>query len=205
MRVAPTAVAAHISHGDGLVGGPVPEQPSMRFDANCQLQVTSRSIAPTVDGIIQESFAGAKDGIPDDVIDGSVVQVLHGPNFQDRGFVEFDISRLSQPVSRADLELPVYAANGPFPFTINVLVYAGDGSLTLSDFSAGAPVTSFSYAGGSYETLDVTSAINSLIASGASFAGFKFQIDVPSTVALNGPFVAFNSLEFGPAASLVVR
>lgn len=205
LSVAPAAVAAHMSHGDGLVGGPVPEQPTVRFDANCGLQVTSQRIAPTVDGSIRDGLGQLKDGISDQVIGNSVVAVLHGLNFEDRGFVEFDISSLSQPVSGADLELPVFSANGPFPFTVNVLVYAGDGSLTLSDFALGVPVTSFAYTGASHETLDVTAAINSLLVSGASVAGFKFQMAVPSTIASNGPFVAFGSLEFSPAASLVIR
>ncbi len=35
LSVASTAVDAHLKHGDGLVGGPVPEHPGMTFDASC--------------------------------------------------------------------------------------------------------------------------------------------------------------------------
>lgn len=204
MSVAQAAVPAHISHGDGLVGGPAPEEPAMRFDENCQLQVTSQIIAPSVEGTIEEYLLGNNDGLPDQLIPGTV-QVHYGPYFQHRGILEFDISSLSQPVSRADLELPVYESTGPYPLTINVMVYVGDGSLRLSDYLGGTPVSSFSYAGGPHQTLDVTAAVNSLVEAGASFAGFVFRIDVPSPIELNGPFVAFRSVAFPPATSLVIR
>src|SRR5215207_2138317 len=35
LSVASAAVDAHLKHGDGVVGGPVPEHPGMTFDASC--------------------------------------------------------------------------------------------------------------------------------------------------------------------------
>jgi hypothetical protein len=51
-------------------------------------------------------------------------------------------------------------------------------------------------------TLDVTAALRALSRSGAKFAGFNFQFAVPSAIPMNGPFIAFTSIEYGPAAVL---
>src|SRR5262249_18094525 len=61
------------------------------------------------------------------------------------------------------------------------------------------------YSGEQTVTLDVTSFISSAVAAGDAFAGFNFQFAVPSSITLNGPYVAFRSLEFPPAASLRVN
>ena len=53
--------------------------------------------------------------------------------------------------------------------------------------------------------LDVTSFINRLIDLGERYAGFNFQFSMPSSISLNGPFIAFNSLEYPPAAYLLVK
>ena len=47
IAVAPSAVEAHVAHGDGLVGGPVPGTPGMQFDAACQPVTTRRTITVT--------------------------------------------------------------------------------------------------------------------------------------------------------------
>jgi hypothetical protein len=164
------------------------------------------SISPTVDGTVRDGLDSPKDGTPDNVLEGSIVQSLDVPQFEDLGIIEFDIFNLSQSIHRASLILTVFAANGPFPFTVDVFTYAGDGNLSLSDFNLGSFYTSFEYRGKSKTiTLDVTPFTNDLIALGEGYAGFNFQFSVPSTIASNGPFIAFNSLEFPPAASLRVR
>jgi hypothetical protein len=151
---------------------------------------------PTVDG-------GVRNGT--DVLEGSVVQTLDVPGMEDRGIIEFDISGLSGPVFKSVLRLEVYAATGPYPFSIDVFAYSGDGVLAIDDWNRGTLLTSFQYAGEEIVLLDVTSAIRSLVASGASYAGFNFQFSVPSQIPLNGPFVAFRSREYRPAAVLRVR
>jgi hypothetical protein len=55
ISVAEPAVAAHIAHGDGRVGDPVPGQPGMTFDAAC-LQVPAAP--PGVTAIPLSAFSG---------------------------------------------------------------------------------------------------------------------------------------------------
>ena len=167
---------------------------------------TATTIHPTVDGSVRDGPPfGVKDGIPDSPVDRSIVQALNVPTFEERGVVEFSLSTLSQPISSAQLILPVFASNGPFPFTVDVLTYVGDGVLTLADWDQGSLFTTFPYSGEPTVTLNVTSFISSALAEGDAFAGFNLRFAVPSNIALNGPFVAFNSLEFPPAASLTVN
>jgi len=168
-------------------------------------QANAATIQPTVDGSVRDGVPfGAKDGIPDSILDFSIVQVLDGPNFEDRGIIEFSLSNLSQPIVNAQLVLPVFASPGCLPFTIDVLGYAGDGTLTVSDWSQGSPLTSFLYSGEQTVTVDVTSFINSAVAAGDAFAGFNLQVAVPCVDLIGPPSVAFGSLEFPPAASLIV-
>lgn len=163
---------------------------------------------PTVDGFVRDGLGSPKDGVPDDVIAGTTVQALDNLGvsfpFEDRGIIEFELPSLSGPLTGADLVLPVFSAMGPYPFTIDVFTYTGDGVLSLSDFNAGSLYTSFAYSGESVVTLDVTSFIGGLYTSGDDYAGFNFQFAVPSTIALNGPYVSFGSLEHGPAAYLAI-
>jgi len=164
---------------------------------------TAVLIIPTVDGVVRDGFlSDPKDGVPDFIISSSIVQALDVPTFEDRGIIEFNVSSVSnEPVN---LVLPVFASMGPFPFIVDVSTYAGDGFLTLADFNAGSLFTSFSYSGETSITLNVSSIIQDLLASNEVFAGFNFQFSIPSNIPRNGPFVAFNSLEFGPPATLAV-
>jgi hypothetical protein len=137
-----------------------------------------------------------------------VVQVLNVDRlvapFEDQGIIEFDISGGVPAQGRLKLVLPVFAAMGPFPFTIGVFSYAGDGVLSLADFAAGSFLTSFEYSGQPRVVLDVTEFVRDLVASGDGIAGFNLQFSIPTTIPLNGPFVAFGSLEFPPTAELTV-
>jgi hypothetical protein len=120
--------------------------------------ITATTIQPTVDGIVRDGVPfSAKDGIPDSTLEGSIVQVLNVPSFEDRGIIEFSLSGLSQPIFNAQLVLPVFGSNGPFPFTVDVFTYAGDGTLTLADWAQGSLLTSFPYSGEQAVTLDATS------------------------------------------------
>lgn len=60
LSVAPTAVEAHLAHGDGLVGSPVPGVPGMKFAADCSFL----AVVAVVDqsNITYLSFGG--DGAP---------------------------------------------------------------------------------------------------------------------------------------------
>lgn len=163
---------------------------------------------PTVDGFVRDGLSSPKDGVPDNVIAGTTVQALDNIGvsspFEDRGIIEFALPVLTGPFTSADLVLNVFNAMGPYPFTIDVFTYTGDGALSLGDFNAGSLYTSFAYSGESSVTLDVTSFIGGLYTSGDDYAGFNFQFAIPSSIPLNGPYVSFGSLEHGQAAKLML-
>jgi hypothetical protein len=124
---------------------------------------------------------------------------------EDRGVIEFRLTGLPQFIFNATLVLPVYASNGPFPFTVDVLSDTGDGVLNRSDWAKGSRFASFSYSGEQVVTLDVTSIIASALAAGDPFVEFNFRVPVPSDIELNGPFVAFGALALPPAAFLMIN
>jgi len=165
-------------------------------------------LTPAADTTIRDGLEAPKDGTPDTILDGVVIQVLDGPQFEDRGIIEFSLASLDSPVSHARLTLPVFGANGPVPFRIDVFAYSGDGQVGLDDWSGGTKVASFKYRHKPAVRLNVTSAVNAALAAGQQFIGFRFEFAVPSPIELNGPFLSFNSLEFpagGPPASLRVK
>ena len=151
---------------------------------------------PAVDG-------GVRDG--NLAMDNSVVQTLHVPSFEDRGIIEFDVSSIADTVYRSVLRLVVYGSMGPYPFTIDVYAYAGNGLLSAADWDRGTLAASFVYAAEDVIELDVTDAVRKRIAWGAKFVGFNFRYRGTSPIDLNGPFVAFHSLEVAPSAVLRVR
>ena len=51
LSVAASAVAAHLKHGDGQVGDPVPEQPGMVFDATCAAVPAVTRVTVTFSGL----------------------------------------------------------------------------------------------------------------------------------------------------------
>jgi len=116
IEVAGPAVGAHLAHGDALAGAPNLKEACLP---------TVISLAAAADGIVELGV---------EVVDGSVVQVVNVPQFEDRGIIEFNISNLSGPVSKAKLRLSVYASTGPFPFAIGVFAYPGDGVLSVEDW-----------------------------------------------------------------------
>ena len=152
-------------------------------------------ITPVVDGSIRDGSL---------VVSNLPLDVLHVPTLESRAIIEFRIPGSAGGVTRATLTLHVNEANGPFPFTVAALSYAGDGALSVQDWDRGTALASFSYGGETSIKLDVTTALKSLAASGATFMGFNLRFAVPSQVPLNGPFVSFTSIEVGPPAELEV-
>ncbi len=193
------------------VSGGLRCQGTLKFDPTLNasianiVQVSTVSIDPVVDGSIRDGLDFPKDGTPDTVLENSVVQVLNVERavqpFEDRGIIEFDISNLRPLSTQMDLVLNVFSSKGPFPFRVDVFTYEGHGFLSLADFNAGTFFKSFEYSGESVIKVDVAPVIANLRSSGKAFAGFNFRT-VPSTIPSNGPFVAFGSLEFPPAAQL---
>jgi hypothetical protein len=76
--------------------------------------------------------------------------------------------------------------------------------LTLSDFNAGSPLTLISYSGQDALTVDATALVNALAILGGGVAGFNFRFTIPSSILWNGPFVAFNSSEYPPSATMAI-
>jgi hypothetical protein len=150
-------------------------------------------LLPAVDGIVRDGR---------EVLDNSVVQALHVPGFEDRGVIEFDVRGIAGPVLKATLVLPVFAANGPYPFRIDVYGYWANGRLQVEDWDRGTRVRSFMYAGEPVVKLDVTAKVLAMRSKGATHAGFVLHFAEPSDIADNGPFLAIRSLEYRPAAGL---
>lgn len=151
---------------------------------------------PAVDGSVRDGSIA---------LDNSVVQTLHVPGFEDRGVIEFDVSSIADTVYRSVLRLAVFGSMGPYPFTIDVYAYAGNGLLSLADWDRGTLATSFVYSGEDVIELDVTDAVRKRISWGAKFVGFNFRYRGTSPIDMNGPFVAFHSLEYAPSGVLRVR
>lgn len=182
---------------DGSVGvdGPlvVDSAPSM---------ITRIAVA---DGSVRDGLAPAKNGVPDNVLDGATVQAIDVPNFEDRGIVEFALPP-ALTVTAARIDLVVSGSMGPFPFPIEVFGYgastSADGTLATTDWASGTSLGTLMYAGEPTVSFDVTVAL--VTHAGSPFVGFRFEFQTPSAINLNGPFVAFNSIEFPPAAVLAI-
>ncbi len=162
-------------------------------------------LAPVVDGSLRDGLGLLKDGSPDRVLETTTVQVLDGPQFEERGVIEFGISGAAGLVGAATLDLSVFSSMSPFPFDVDVFGYttSADGVLGLDDWDSGSFVGTFAYNGAATVSVDVTSFIQAV--SGTDYVGFRFEFAEPSQIELNGPFVAFGSTEKPPAATLTLR
>lgn len=206
ISVAPSALGAHLAHGDGRPGEPVPGQSGTRFGPDCQVEIVPShlTITPSAHGTVSDTGL-YKDGVGDIAYPNDpLVQAIHGPALEYRGIVEFDISQVSQPVGHAELSLVV---NSPFvvPFAVSVYEYPGDGAVTLGDFAGGTLLTSFPYTGQHQITVDITAGLNALITAHAHFAGLNFRVPLRTTA----PFclIAFEAFEAagGPTPTLDIR
>ena len=106
-----------------------------------------------VDGSATDGLGLAtKDGAADVVSTVGVVQVLHVDGalaqWESRAMWEFDLDPVNVAINEAVLALTVDDDNGPFPFTIEVYGYVGDGAITSPDFAAGTLLGSFIYDSG---------------------------------------------------------
>ena len=194
ISVAPSAIEAHLAHGDGLLGEAVPGQFGMRFGSNCQPELIPFDVTLhwSARGMIRDAD---HDGVGDAaVLNDPLLQIVNGFVEERRGVLEFGITQFTHPVGHADLTLVVSSAVGHTPFNVYVYMYAGDGAATVSDFVAGSLVATFSYTGQTQVTLDVTSALNTLIASHATFAGVNLRVQEADVVW--GPrFIVFDTFD----------
>ena len=164
--------------------------------------------SPTIDGIVRDiGLFGKKDGAADTTIDDGEVRIINAPWTEDRGVIEFSLLGLFSPVLTASVSLPMSDCSGPYPFTIDVFTYAGDGMLTLSDWDAGTLLTSFEYSGEELVVVDTTSFIATAIAAGSPYAGFNVRFAGPSNIDRfrgTASYLSFGSVECDSAALLSI-
>lgn len=176
ISVASPAVDAHVAHGDGRPGEAFPGQPGMRFGPTCQPEIIPFDVTLflATRGVVRDAN---HDGIGDAFVPGPSLESVNGFAEEQRAILEFGIGQFSQPVGHADLIIVVDTAWGVVPFNVDIYSYAGDGTVTLSDFAAGSIARSFVCTQNRPQqiTLDVTAALNSLIASHATYVGFNFR------------------------------
>ncbi len=153
-------------------------------------------VSPAVDGFVRNGGS----------IFQNIMQVLDGPGQSDRGIIEFPLNSVCTPVTKATLRLDVFGSVGPCPFNINVYSYAGDGSLTTADYSAGILATNFVFNGTETSVdIDVTSSILTLLNASSDYAGFNLRFEPASSITMNGPFVAFGTKQNPPAGILILE
>jgi len=186
ISIAPAALPAHLAHGDGQPGDPVPGQFGMRFGPDCTLLFVGGVLDPAAIGYIVHAFRFEGSITSVVVPPPPIIQVFRSvliPESEARGILEFRIANVPGPVAHAELTLPFVGQIGVPPLVgIGLFAYAGDGVVTLSDFASGVLVSVYHPlpvnpppADGSI-TFDVTQALNSLIAAHATYAGFNLRI-----------------------------
>jgi hypothetical protein len=101
----------------------------------------------------------------------TVVQVQNqGPDFEERGIIEFDLSSITRSVTSATLLLDRSSPVNP-PFDLEIYSY-GDNA---SEWDAGSLYLTITYSGESSLSLDVTSAVQALQAANMQTAGFNLR------------------------------
>ena len=185
ISIATAALPAHLAHGDGQPGQPVPGQPGTLFGPDCVPQFVGLSLAPDAVGYVTHVQGPAGDFFsvtvppPPEIVvsrmDFPAAQII-----EKRGIVEFPIAGIPGPVGHAELHLPLIGSVSGL-FGLGVFSYAGDGGVTVSDFASGSfaalvPLGMNPPPPNGTITVDVTSAVNSLIAAHATVAGFNLRI-----------------------------
>ncbi len=158
-------------------------------------------LSPSADATIFDF--DPKDGVPN-FINHAGSQAFNGPFGESRALLEFDLSSLSGSISSAILDLDVVAELGPYPMTLSVYAYSGDGFITNPDFGAGDFLYNYDYQGESNVLLDLTSRINDYVGTGTSFAGINIRGTNVSTIN-NAPYVAFHNTDDPRSALLRIN
>jgi hypothetical protein len=103
---------------------------------------------------------------------------IHGNRTIWRGVMEFSLEGLTGPVESAVLQtLQETNVEG---LTVEIYGYAGDGVLSVEDYSAGTLFLEDQYQFGPYE-VDITELVNSLIGN-ATHVGLVFRLPEPESV-----------------------
>lgn len=148
------------------------------------------ALLPTAQGTVAD---GSDDAPPDGVVDGVFTpqKLLPGltdngsipsDNFEQRGILEYDLSTISGYVTTAFLDMPLTGyAGATGAFTVDILVYTGDGDVTAADYFAGSFLLATPYDSAeccdptTEHLIDVTTAVRALVDASAGFAGFNVQ------------------------------
>jgi hypothetical protein len=110
--------------------------------------------------------------------------------YENRSLLEFDVSGLSGTVPHTTLDLSYgkfydgYYQVPPSDSIIDVFAYVGDGVVSTADFFAGGLTPFMSFVGDNdyeigygYIRIDVTSAVQAVVAAGEQFIGFRLSTD----------------------------
>lgn len=159
----------------------------------------SAMVLPSVDATI---FDFEDDGVGNFINSTGGVQALNSSGFDSRGIIEFNLAGLNQSISGVFLRVYRNAAQGPFPLTIDVYGYSGDGALAMADYADGLFWGSFDYSDDSFVDVDLGTHVNDAIALNDSFLGINLRMHDQSGVVNGPPFVSFKSLELNNPAEL---
>src|SRR5262245_6638893 len=97
------------------------------------------------------------------------------PFAEDRTVVQFDLRQLSGPVGAATLDLDLLNLDPGLAGVIDVYAFAGTGTVTPDQFSAGTFLTSFANSASGLEHVDVTAAVLAAQEVGQQFLGFRLS------------------------------
>src|SRR5262245_19815760 len=94
---------------------------------------------PAADGTIFDF--DTNDGVLNFVNVYHYPQVMHFQcniaTTEDRAFWEFDLSSVNQTIKSVIFHNDVAAANGNYPFSLNLYRYQGDGTIGFNDYDSG--------------------------------------------------------------------
>jgi len=143
----------------------------------------SVSLEATAVGTIGDwGVMGPPDGKPERIT-STTEAVVQEFNPRLRGVVEFTLSGVSGPVTKATLSFTQGPGAEGKDALISVFFYEGNGEITLEDYGLPAKLagtfTSPATEGPVAHTLDVTAAVQQAVQAGYRFIGFRFESGIP--------------------------
>ncbi|MDD5432003.1 MAG: hypothetical protein PHO70_03340 [Candidatus Omnitrophica bacterium] len=170
------------------------------------LHAQAFDVSPVVDGTVFDGkYPNLFDGQGDYINSTGYPQAMNMNGSASRALFEFPLSSIENSFIAASLNLTVEECLGPFPYTLGIYSYAGDGYLDFDDYARGNIIGSITFNDQSTLNYDVTSVVHDLISSGKSYVGFNIRKEEQDILAPGQPFVAFRSLEYPPSAYLSVK
>ncbi len=143
----------------------------------------SLSLPPVAVGTIGDwGVMGPPDGKPERIT-STTEAIVQEFNPRLRGIVEFSLSEVSGPVTRATLTFTQGPDAEGKDALISVSFYEGNGAINLEDYGLPAKLagtfTSPATKGPVAHTLDVTAAVQQAVQAGYRFIGFRFESGIP--------------------------